>query len=51
MEGKPLRSLKEADNEARMHYGTDFGPHRNGIACPKCGGELMDSNSGQVIQI
>jgi len=49
MEARVLRSLNEADNEARKRYTWDWGPRRNGIACPKCGAELMDTSPGQVL--
>lgn len=43
---KHLKSLEEHNNRARkgtmMSYGNE--PVPNGIACPKCGEELMDSN-------
>lgn len=43
---KPLKSLSEfnADRE-EVHRATYDGlPRPNGIACPKCGGELLDSS-------
>jgi len=44
-----LRSLKEANNEARKRYSTYRLPRLNGIACPDCGTELIDTNPGQVL--
>jgi len=46
---KTLRNLDEADSEAQKRYRMDWGPRPNGIACPDCGAELMDSNPGQVL--
>jgi len=50
MEEKTLRSLGEADSEARKCYIMDWNkPRLNGIACPECGAELMDTSPGQVL--
>ena len=43
----PLKTLEEANREARQRYENRrraMEPHANGIACPKCGSELWDSN-------
>ena len=39
-----LRSLEDANEHARRAYRLVTEPHANGIACPKCGAELWDSN-------
>ncbi len=50
MEEKTLRDLDEADKEARKRYTLSWGkPWPNGIACPECGAELMDTSPGEVM--
>ena len=48
---KTLRSLEEADSEARRHYNVQpwNQPRPNGIACPGCGSELQDTRSGEML--
>lgn len=41
-----LRSLED-HNAARVMF--TFGPAKNGIACPKCGAELIDTNPSVVL--
>ncbi len=45
----PLKTLEEHEEERardRAHFNR---PCRNGIACPKCGAECIDSNPGIVL--
>ena len=42
-----MKTLKEHNDERRAAYDAIWKsqqPHPNGIACPKCGKELWDSN-------
>ena len=39
-----LKSLEAFNEEARRRHRLATEPHGNGIACPKCGAELRDSN-------
>lgn len=46
MRGKKLKSLEDHNNE-KLNWGYDFygnSPVPNGIACPECGEEMVDSN-------
>lgn len=50
-EPKKLRTLAE-HNAVRMqasHFGRRGQPEPNGIACPRCGEELFDSRSGEIL--
>lgn len=42
----PLKSLEDFNKEARERYFkvNDNSPRPNGLACPKCESELLDSN-------
>jgi hypothetical protein len=46
MTNKKLKSLEESNAESRRlaFAMNDNSPKPNGIACPKCGKELMDTN-------
>ena len=46
MKNKKLKSLEESNAESRRlaFAMNDNSPKPNGIACPKCGEELMDTN-------
>lgn len=48
-EGKRLISLKEHDNAVFNRKKKARQPHPNGIACPKCGEELLDRNDGMIL--
>jgi len=39
---KELTPLDEWNNIARKNYFNEYNPRPNGIACPKCGKELVD---------
>jgi hypothetical protein len=45
-----MKTLDEHNKERRAIYGAIQNamtrPHKNGIACPKCGAELYDSDPG-----
>jgi C4-type Zn-finger protein len=41
---KKLKTLDEHNSTARIIQSFDNKPNKNGIACPKCGSELYDSN-------
>ena len=41
---KKLISLEDANARARANYETDTRFHLNGIACPTCGKEMVDSD-------
>lgn len=42
----PLKPLDEFNAERSESYAIASKPHPNGIACPKCGAECVDSNPG-----
>lgn len=42
--GKKLKSLEEHNNQAGIGFAQSRNPLANGIACPKCGKELYDTN-------
>ncbi len=42
---KTLKKHNEQREEEYWRVQKLLGPHENGIACPKCGEELWDSNS------
>ena len=46
MKNKKLKSLEESNAESRRlaFKISDNSPRPNGIACPNCGEELMDTN-------
>ncbi len=46
-EGKTLKSLEEFDAERARAIQPR--PTKNGIACPKCGEELVDQSPGTVL--
>ena len=49
---KKLKSLLEYNGERMVyHYGTSKlnEPKYNGIACPKCGSELVDTNPMETL--
>jgi len=46
----PLKSLDEHNRDARHRYRLATAPHGNGIACPECGEELMDSD-GMILTV
>jgi len=48
MEKKELKSLEAYNQERFEQYNGISHPSHNGIACPKCGAELYDSNDGDV---
>ena len=43
----PLKSLTEFNEERRRFYEPE--EYKNGIACPVCGKELIDSNPGLIL--
>ncbi len=43
METKTLKTLEEHNAESRKATDDFINPHPNGIACPECGAELIDS--------
>lgn len=45
----PLKSLEEHNAERRAAYQAASAPRPNGIACPECGTELLDSNPMVVL--
>ena len=48
---KTLKSLEKSnkDNQWYFQQMNDNSPEPNGIACPKCGGELLDSTPNIVL--
>ena len=46
---KALKSLEEYNQEAREAHRISTDPRPNGIACPECGSELIDSAPGFVL--
>lgn len=46
---KPLIPLEEHNAQAREVYWHRNLPKPNGIACPKCGEELLDSNPDVIL--
>ena len=48
-EGVMLKSLAEHNANRRKAHEPDNGPVKNGIACPKCGAELMDSDPAMLL--
>lgn len=48
-EGKKLLSLKEYNEGAMRIYREKINPSLNGIACPQCGKELVDSDPHKVL--
>lgn len=40
---KKLKTLEQHNCERRIIHRHDDGPHPNGIACPHCESELLDS--------
>ena len=44
--GKKLKNLDEHNNEYRQYHASmyDNRPQKNGIECPNCKSELLDSN-------
>lgn len=46
MSEKPLMTLQESN---ALHHVKATGPRLNGIACPQCGKELIDSNPNMVL--
>jgi hypothetical protein len=52
MKSKPLKSLKDHNKERLESYWRDMGddsPVPNGISCPECEKELMDTNPLTVL--
>lgn len=50
MSDKKLKNLEEHNKQRReKHTWLDGKPQHNGIACPKCGAELVDSRPGVVL--
>lgn len=47
--GMSLKTLQEHDAEVSEAYAKLREQHTNGIACPECGKELLDSNPGIVL--
>ena len=49
---KPLKQLDEHNAERRAFYEALRNPRKgNGIACPKCGAELFDSDTNMTLSI
>ena len=46
---KELKTLEEHNKEAREKYSKRQESQPNGIACPECGGELVDDDSGMSL--
>jgi len=46
---KNLKSLQKFNQERQEYHDHLDDPRPNGIACPKCGGELIDSSPGLII--
>lgn len=46
---RQLKPLEESDREIEERWRNMGRPRPNGIACPKCGVELMDSDPGLVM--
>ncbi len=44
-----LKTLEEHNAEARKRHCETEQPHPNRIACPECGGELIDSEPGVTL--
>lgn len=42
--GKELKPLDEYNSDRRILHSYDAGPRRNGIACPRCAAELLDTS-------
>jgi len=45
----PMKPLAEFNVERLKHYAAINQPHPNGIACPKCGAELWDSDPTRML--
>lgn len=45
----PLKPLDQHNREAAAARRRIYEPHPNGIACPKCGGELWDSDPLRIL--
>jgi uncharacterized protein with PIN domain len=46
-----LKSVDEWNAEALERYGAANGPRKTGIACPKCGTEMLDHRLEQLLVI
>jgi len=46
---KTLKPLEKHNAERANTYKKSNDPHPNGIACPKCGKELWDSDPGTTL--
>jgi hypothetical protein len=46
---KKLITLSEHNSINRLTYNLDSSPQPNGIACPDCGEELLDSNPMETL--
>jgi hypothetical protein len=44
-----LKTLEKHNSERRPNYETLNNPKPNGISCPKCGSELLDTNSAALM--
>lgn len=44
-----MKTLAEHDQERRPNYEWFDKPKLNGIACPKCGNELLDTNAAALL--
>ena len=47
--GKTLKSLNQQNAERVEARRRMYESHPNGLACPKCGGELWDSNPLRIL--
>ena len=47
-----MKTLAEHNDERRDAYNQPIGgPRKNGIACPKCGDELWDTNPAMTLTV
>lgn len=44
-----MKTLDQHNKEMQDFYDICNKPHKNGISCPVCGNELIDSNPGVVL--
>jgi hypothetical protein len=48
---KKLKSLDKWNQEVRSRHAAALKPQLNGIACPTCGDELIDTNPGEYMSM
>jgi len=46
---KKLKTLGQANSEAEARHRETYGPRPNGIACPTCKTELLDTTPNKVL--